>query len=81
MSNVMKKIFANEDGLFRIKGNTFLIITPGIDKELINKRVQKLKNKVAANPLCAPILSLTTSITTYQQKSELHDVLTNTSEI
>jgi len=77
MCKVMKEVFSSEDGLFRIKGNSFLIITPGIEKETINKSVQKLRNSVAINPMCAPILSLTTSITTYQQQSELEGVLKN----
>lgn len=79
MAGVMQELFNAEDGLFRIKGNSFLIITPGIDEDLITRRVQQLKNKVAANPLCAPIISLSTSITSYQQKSKLQDALSNAS--
>ena len=77
MSRVMKVVFTEEDGLFRIKGNSFLIITPGLDKNIIKRSIQRLKNKVAANPMCAPIMSLTTSITTYQQKTELQEQLLN----
>lgn len=81
MSKVMQNVFDREDGLFRIKGNSFLIIAPGVDKDLIQRKVQKLKNQVAANPLCAPILSLSDNISTYQKKTDLHHVLSENTEL
>ncbi len=75
MSKVLRITFNDEDGLFRIKGNSFLIITPGLDEALIKKKVQHFKNIVAANPMCAPVISITSSITSYQNPSQLQEVL------
>ena len=77
LSKVMHQVFSGEVGLFRIKGNSFLIISPGLEKKPIERQVQKLKNQVSSNPLCAPIISLSTTITTYQQRSELEKVLSD----
>lgn len=75
MSKVLKTLFGDEDGLFRIKGNSFLIITPGLDEAMVTKKVQHFKNTVAANPMCAPVVSISSTITSYQEPSELKNSL------
>jgi GGDEF domain-containing protein len=75
VAKLMKSHFGSKDGLFRLNEDSLLVISPNDGTINLNTKIQGLKNKVAANPLCAPIIFLNSEVCHYQQKSELENSL------
>ena len=71
----MQGEFSDNDGLFRIGGNSFLIILPLDSNKTAQKKVQQLKNNLAMSPYCAPILTFESIITTFKTNSEIEKVV------
>ncbi len=70
----MKKVFRVEDGLFRLGGDEFLIVCPGISKEEMEQRLSDLRKEVR-HSVRGITLSIAIGVERFNQYSHIDEVL------
>ncbi len=74
LAEAMRKVFRAEDGLFRIGGDEFLIVCPGISDYEMGKRLEDLKNLIK-NSVKGVSLSIAIGMEQFEPSCRMEDIL------
>ena len=74
LASKMKKVFRIEDGLFRLGGDEFLIVCPGISKDEMEQRLKDLKEEIK-HSVKGITLKVAAGVETFNQNSNIDKVL------
>ena len=70
----MKKVFRVEDGLFRLGGDEFLVVCPGISKDEMEQRLKDLKGEIK-NSVKGITLKVAVGVERFDKDSHIDEVL------
>ncbi len=74
IASKLKSIFRSDDGLFRIGGDEFLIVCPGLSRDEIEKRIEKFKKEIR-NSIKDVKLTVACGIESFDENSRMDFVL------
>ena len=72
---VLTRIFRSDDALFRLGGDEFLVIAPGLDLEAAHARVRQVREELAAGDGDAPPVRLSVGVASLAPGGEPDSVL------